>query len=516
MRVPVLFSALVLALSTLGISAIHAQDWLGVNLQSARDYQTNDMFADAMKSSREWGSPTMPWDMAAPVDADGWPTGDAGVVVKTGRTPNIGGVYALSFTGRATVTPIGPGLTIRNLAHDAASNTSTGELVVDSAVTGIMLSFTNTNGGVRNVKLMRPGHTNETFNRAFIDLIAPFKSLRFMWVAETIDNPVVRWQDRTPATYATMNRRINGQYTGTAWEYCIELCNQTRKDMWICIPDLADDDYVTQLATLLRDRVHPDVNIYVEFSNEVWNNGYQQTRRNFAAAQAEVAAGGSNLNFDGETNPGYLAWRRVGLKTRQISDLFRAVFGDAAMMTKVRPVLSMWNASNMSIRQPLEYLEANYGPPRNYLYAIANAPYFGIPLEANTRTDLTADECIAFMQSTMANSLTLARSYSAWARWYGLKFVMYEGGLDMHGAASLAVKIQVQRDPRTAAMLRQFFDGCNQIGLDHLSFFTSISADTEFGMDGLTTRLDDLNRSEERRVGKECRMPCRSRWSPYH
>ena len=23
-------------------------------------------------------------------------------------------------------------------------------------------------------------------------------------------------------------------------------------------------------------------------------------------------------------------------------------------------------------------------------------------------------------------------------------------------------------------------------------------------------------RSEERRVGKECRMPCRSRWSPYH
>ena len=24
------------------------------------------------------------------------------------------------------------------------------------------------------------------------------------------------------------------------------------------------------------------------------------------------------------------------------------------------------------------------------------------------------------------------------------------------------------------------------------------------------------NRSEERRVGKECVQPCRSRWSPYH
>ena len=27
---------------------------------------------------------------------------------------------------------------------------------------------------------------------------------------------------------------------------------------------------------------------------------------------------------------------------------------------------------------------------------------------------------------------------------------------------------------------------------------------------------DGLDRSEERRVGKECRTVCRSRWSPYH
>src|SRR3546814_13866035 len=28
--------------------------------------------------------------------------------------------------------------------------------------------------------------------------------------------------------------------------------------------------------------------------------------------------------------------------------------------------------------------------------------------------------------------------------------------------------------------------------------------------------LDELGRSEERRVGKECVSTCRSRWSPYH
>ena len=28
--------------------------------------------------------------------------------------------------------------------------------------------------------------------------------------------------------------------------------------------------------------------------------------------------------------------------------------------------------------------------------------------------------------------------------------------------------------------------------------------------------VHDFSRSEERRVGKECDIPCRSRWSPYH
>ena len=34
--------------------------------------------------------------------------------------------------------------------------------------------------------------------------------------------------------------------------------------------------------------------------------------------------------------------------------------------------------------------------------------------------------------------------------------------------------------------------------------------------EGLETRLDKKQRSEERRVGKECLRLCRSRWSPYH
>ena len=38
----------------------------------------------------------------------------------------------------------------------------------------------------------------------------------------------------------------------------------------------------------------------------------------------------------------------------------------------------------------------------------------------------------------------------------------------------------------------------------------------EAGDWSISFNADNLFRSEERRVGKECSEPCRSRWSPYH
>ena len=37
-----------------------------------------------------------------------------------------------------------------------------------------------------------------------------------------------------------------------------------------------------------------------------------------------------------------------------------------------------------------------------------------------------------------------------------------------------------------------------------------------FAIDMLRGLADNHQRSEERRVGKECTEQCRSRWSPYH
>ena len=49
--------------------------------------------------------------------------------------------------------------------------------------------------------------------------------------------------------------------------------------------------------------------------------------------------------------------------------------------------------------------------------------------------------------------------------------------------------------------------------------FAALTLDVVFGLfvsTGLIDRWVPRTRSEERRVGKECTVLCRSRWSPYH
>src|SRR4029450_936985 len=128
-----------------------------------------------------------------------------------------------------------------------------------------------------------------------------------------------------------------------AWEYAIQFWNETDKDAWVNIPFPADDNYVFQLATLLKNNLEPGRKLYVEFSNELWNTwGPFPAIANLNAAVAEVQANPSSpLNYDAVSPPrdssGWtLAERRAALRTVQVSNIFRQVFGDDQMMSRVR------------------------------------------------------------------------------------------------------------------------------------------------------------------------------------
>ena len=104
-----------------------------------------------------------------------------------------------------------------------------------------------------------------------------------------------------------------GRETGVAFEQMVALCNETRRNLWINVPHLARDDFITRLAKLIRfgsDGVNPydapqaspvfaplrgDLFVYVEFSNEIWSSGFDFPQGNWAEEQA-VPLGLTNRN----------------------------------------------------------------------------------------------------------------------------------------------------------------------------------------------------------------------------
>jgi len=115
---------------------------------------------------------------------------------------------------------------------------------------------------------------------------------------------------RAPAPGADGNRE-----TGVAWELMVALANAAGRDLWINVPHLATRDYVTRLAKLIRfgsDGVNPyegpqanpvheglrsDLRVWLEYSNEIWSNGYAFAQGDWAEDQA-AQAGLSRARFN--------------------------------------------------------------------------------------------------------------------------------------------------------------------------------------------------------------------------
>jgi hypothetical protein len=345
-----------------------------------------DGFADAMKlAANEWTVPG--GDAAVARDAQGWPTADAQVYVWQWGGDRQG-TYRVQFNGQADVSEAFGTATFTSLGYDAASNTSTYQAVVTGQSADgpnqFLLVFQNTrrtptsplNSGVTNVRMMKPTSpgaaasyaAGSTFTDDLRTALGRFTALRFM--AGTNFNDSVHWSDRTLPAYSTQlyfrPTESGSEGNGMAWEYRVMLANETGKDLYINVPEMADDDYVSKLAQLIKygsdgvnpytapqanpvfPGLNPNLKVYVEQSNEVWNYSFPAWQQNFQAAQQAIANGtpdGKVITYDGNADQN-IAWnRRHALRTVQVSNLFRSVYGDAAMGDRVR-VLLEWQYDN--------------------------------------------------------------------------------------------------------------------------------------------------------------------------
>jgi len=214
----------------------------------------------------------------------------------------------------------------------------------------------------------------------------------------------------------------------------------------------------------------PSLNLYLEYGNEVWNPDFLDHRLSETAAFAEVRSGRSLLNYDGAADPWVLGWRWTAKRTKEMSDDFRAVFGDAAMGTRVRPILSAQQSTLDVGREGLLFIDNVYGsqhPVNYYLYGFGGAAYYN---PDNTSNTLTLDTLFATLLTR--DWIRDIQLHTDWAAVYGLKHVAYEGGptLDTTGRSD-AVKAAAVRDPRMTTAIVNLHEAWTANGVDLFMYF---------------------------------------------
>ncbi len=135
-----------------------------------------------------------------------------------------------------------------------------------------------------------PGAPEPLFHPTFLEHLrqAPDATvLRFLtWftINGISDETPTNWSDRTDADAAVRGVLVIDRQWGRhpvpavhvrlgyPYEWAIALCNAVGRDLWIQVPHTATDDLVRNLARLIARTLRPDLRVWAEYSNEIWNS----------------------------------------------------------------------------------------------------------------------------------------------------------------------------------------------------------------------------------------------------
>jgi hypothetical protein len=428
---------------------------------------------------------------------------------------DLSGAYTLSFTGQATIVPQ-DGITSSAPVYNSATNTTTANVTLPFTAGGgfYQIQFTSTKrlpgdtagDGLTNVHLYRSGYSASSpsaMTTVWLQALQNYNwgALRFMGALGTNSYAqpgsneaypyLLNWDtDRTTPTTGPVYGVTHAGIHGVPYEYVIQAANQSNKDIWINVPVNASDAYVNAMANLFAQGLNSNINVYLEYSNEMWHLGFAQGPWNATSAQAEVTAGGSNLNYDNINNLDIWRFRRIAKRTVEIGEAFKTAFGSGA--GRIRPVINNgWPAFNSDM---LNYVTNNYGTPAKYLYGIAMNGYYS----SSNWSSVSAIEQ-GEIASSNNNNLPLYIQNRTIATFYGLHSLIYEGGEGETGNPQanspadpyLANKFAASRDSgMQQVMANDVLDNWLAAGGELYMHFSMVGRYSVYGFWGLT---EDIN-----------------------
>ncbi|MHB1158266.1 MAG: hypothetical protein ACYC26_15685 [Phycisphaerales bacterium] len=367
-------------------------------------------------------------------------------------------------------------------------------LHVDSTLGSLRLNITQTNPAnyIRNIHVIMPGRENtwqtDHWRADFLQRWAGVACFRFMDWGRTNNSPIVRWSDRP-----TLDDSVFRLHHGVPLEMMIDLCNRQHINPWFCMPHQADDDFIRQYATMVRDNLDPNLKIHIEYSNEVWNTGFQQ---NAYAQQKAVELGLGGSSSEGACL--FYVQRAV-----EIFKIWEEVFGGKDRLARVLA----WQAAS----DPNVWLDglllANTQPGDVDVLAIAPYMSFTIPATSNDPGVPSAEQVAAWSvdqvldyveRTALPNSILWISRARGVADKYGMYLVAYESGQHLVGVyggenndALTALLQQANAHPRMGQLYTDYYNAWRNGGGDLMCAFDSMSAWTKWGSWGLLQYTDD-------------------------
>jgi hypothetical protein len=501
-----------LAPGTQAATSANSRSPIGINLATVKYWSTEMPFLDQMHTPKQWITHARTddtWDTGEEryldLDSDGWPKSlmavndpkpqefvSVGVVLLNGLSDTTNGYYP---TGRYVVLYDGEGTLSYRLDASLISR-SRGRDVIDVArasSTGINLRITatdpkHTGNYLHNIRVVKAENESalaagQIFNPVFLGLLENFRVLRFMdWFA-TNGSPVSSWSARPVRSNAFW-----GTSKGVPVEVAVQLANALSADPWLNVPHMADDNYITQMATLVQAQLGRSQKVYVELSNEVWNQAFPQYQY---AVNRGRALWPSQTGGDG----GY-DWNRnwYGMRSAQMCDIWKSVWGADAV--RVVCVLATQASNTYDATAALKCRYWDRAPCSDHKFnAIAIAPYFGfrVPPEWTSQ----ADGGLSYLFQSLyleddpslpaRGSLRLAAKweadYVALAASYKLPLIAYEGGQSFaNGSAALnKLYFAANREPRMGKAYADYLRQWKASGAQLIVLYNDMFAPSESG-----------------------------------
>jgi hypothetical protein len=474
----------------LAAPALAASERGGINLSGICDWNTELPFVDLAKSCRPWVSQRTgaAWGKGPALELDerGWvrrlePGCFADIpflVFEQGHAP--AGDYVCLYDGRGRLAVSG---------GPKAIEEKPGRLVVrlepGAGQFWLQLRETDPADPVRNIRMLLPGtesaHEREPFNPSFLARWSSMKTLRFMDWMDTNGSRQERWADRPQPADANWSTR------GVPVEVMVDLCNRAKKDAWFCLPHRADDDYVRQFAAQVRDHLDPGLKVYIEYSNELWNGMFEQTRyceqRGMALRLAD--------------KPWEAGWHYSAQRSVEVFSIWEEVFGGRDRLVRVMAT----QAANPHIAE----VKLGHADAAKRCDALAIAPYVSFnvspsgPPSAAEVAGWSPEQVLDHLERmSLPQSREWIRKHKAIADRHGLALIAYEAGqhaVGVQGGENNEALTQLlraaNRHPRMGDLYRRHLADWDAAGGGLVCLFASTSSWSKWGSWGLLEFADD-------------------------